>query len=78
VRLAGDHVRLAPCLPQAWDRACVTLRHGTAEYVFELTQVDPSAALATELDGVQLACPDHVPLSDDGAIHRVRVRVPRS
>jgi cyclic beta-1,2-glucan synthetase len=77
VHLAGDHVRLAPCLPPAWDRARVTLRHGTAEYVFELTQVDPSGALATELDGVELACPDRVPLSDDGATHRVRVRVPR-
>ena len=37
-----------------------------------------AAALATELDGVELACADHVPLTDDGATHRVRVLVPRS
>jgi cyclic beta-1,2-glucan synthetase len=77
VRLTGDHVRLAPCLPPTWDRATVRLRHGSSEYVFELRHVESTEALGTELDGVDLPQADRVPLSDDGTTHHVRVRVPR-
>ena len=55
----------------------VRLRHGTSEYVFELSHSELDEPLAAELDGQSLSPADLVPLSDDGATHTVQVRVPR-
>jgi cyclic beta-1,2-glucan synthetase len=76
VRVRGDHLHLAPCVPTSWPSFEVNLKHGTARY--EITVLNPRGVqrgiVALTLDAISLdpAAAD-VPLTDDGAVHVVCV-----
>ncbi|MDO9280319.1 MAG: phosphorylase, partial [Pseudomonadota bacterium] len=76
VRVRGDHLHLAPCVPSSWPSFEVTLKHHGSRY--EITVVNPRGVqrgiASITLDDVALdAVAANVPLVDDGAVHRVRV-----
>jgi len=76
VHVRGEHVHLAPCIPDTWPKFQVTLKHRTARYQIIVT--NPNAVQhgisALTLDGVALdPVTADVPLTDDGRMHQVRV-----
>ncbi len=73
-RLAGDTLRVKPCVPSGWPGYEVAYRHGSATYRI---QVDNPAGIgrgvrSVTVDG-QPAAGGAVPLRDDGRGHDVRV-----
>lgn len=66
------------CIPRAWPGFSVTLRHGGARYVVTVANPDGLAGgiAAAALDGAPLtARPLGVTMIDDGATHRLLVRL---
>jgi cyclic beta-1,2-glucan synthetase len=77
-RFLGDVLDLDPCIPKAWPGFEMTLRHRSARYEIVVENPDGvSRGIAfAEADGTAiLARPLRVKLSDDGATHRVLVRL---
>ena len=77
LRIEGSTLRLEPCIPRSWPRFEIMLRHGASRY--EIV-VDPQGVqrgvAAAELDGMTIPVrPLSVPLKDDGAVHRLQVRL---
>jgi cyclic beta-1,2-glucan synthetase len=78
LRVEGDTLRLEPCIPSSWPRLEITLRHGAARYeiVVENPQGVQHGVAAAELDGATISArPLSIPLKDDGAVHRLQVRL---
>jgi cyclic beta-1,2-glucan synthetase len=78
LRIEGSVLRLDPCIPRSWPRFEITLRHGASGYeiVVENPQSVQRGVAAAELDGAKIAArPLSIPLKDDGAIHRLQVRL---
>jgi cyclic beta-1,2-glucan synthetase len=78
LRIEGSVLRLDPCIPRSWPRFEITLRHGASRYeiVVENPQSVQRGVAAAELDGAKIAArPLSIPLKDDGAIHRLQVRL---
>jgi cyclic beta-1,2-glucan synthetase len=78
LRIEGGALRLDPCIPRSWPRFEITLRHGASRYeiVVENPQSVQRGVAAAELDGVKIAArPLSIPLEDDGAVHRLQVRL---
>ena len=78
LRIEGGALRLDPCIPRSWPRFEITLRHGTSrfEIVVENPQGVQRGVAAAELDGEKIAArPLSIPLKDDGAVHRLQVRL---
>jgi cyclic beta-1,2-glucan synthetase len=78
LRVEGDSLHLAPCIPEAWPGFEISLRHGTARY--EIAVTNPNGAGSgiafAALDGTPVpARPLRVKLLDDGASHRLEVRL---
>ena len=76
--IEGRAVRLDPCIPSSWPRFEVKLRHGASRYdiVVENPRSVQQGVTFAELDGVTIiARPLSVLLKDDGAIHRIQVRL---
>jgi len=76
VRLAGNVLRIDPCIPQAWSGYVIHYRHGETRYhisVQNLSGVNRGIAEIT-FDGEPLQSGD-VPLLADGNEHEVRVRM---
>ncbi|MES2638536.1 MAG: glucoamylase family protein [Myxococcota bacterium] len=76
VRVRGDHLHLAPCVPASWPGFEVTLKHHGSRYV--ITVLNPRGVqrgiASLTLDEVALdRLAANVPLVDDGATHHVRV-----
>jgi cyclic beta-1,2-glucan synthetase len=77
-RIEGGALRLDPCIPRSWPRFEITLRHGTSrfEIVVENPQGVQRGVAAAELDGAKIVPrPLSIPLKDDGAVHRLQVRL---
>jgi cyclic beta-1,2-glucan synthetase len=76
VRVQGDSVRVAPCIPHEWPGYTVRYRRGGATYVIRVE--NPSRISAGEVDidvdGARMAG-DRFPVPDDGREHRVDVRM---
>ncbi|MCA3573523.1 MAG: glycosyl transferase, partial [Aestuariivirga sp.] len=76
LRVKGDVLHLSPCIPGEWRTYTMTYRHRSATYVIT---VDNAAGVMRgitelEIDGVRYpTLPPHLPLHDDGALHRVNV-----
>ena len=75
LRLQGDVLHLDPCIPKTWPRFEMTLRYRSARY--EILVENPDGVcrgiVHAELNGVALTGDQtQVPLTDDGATHRVR------
>ncbi|HEX5380077.1 MAG TPA: glycosyl transferase, partial [Phenylobacterium sp.] len=78
VHVEGGSLRLDPCIPSTWPRFEVTLRHGTSRYEIEVENPlgVQQGVVSAELDGTEVTPrPLIVPLKDDGAVHRLRVRL---
>ncbi|MGH9829530.1 MAG: GH36-type glycosyl hydrolase domain-containing protein, partial [Blastocatellia bacterium] len=75
-RLRGETLLLDPCIPSSWRGYEITFKYHSARY--EIAVENPRAVSRgvtyLEVDGTALAenC-RHIPLIDDGIIHRVRV-----
>jgi cyclic beta-1,2-glucan synthetase len=75
-RLRGAVLHLDPCVPRGWRRFDITFRYHASRY--EIAVENPSGATrgiaSIEVDGVRREVADGcVPLTSDGATHRVRV-----
>ena len=78
LRIEGDKLRLDPCIPASWPQFEITLRHGASRYeiVVQNPQSVERGVAAAELDGATVtARPLSIPLEDDGAVHRLQVRL---
>ena len=78
VRVRGDILELDPCIPRAWPRFEMTLRHRSARYEIVVENPDgvSQGIAAAEADGCVIAArPLRVNLLDDGVTHHVRVRL---
>jgi cellobiose phosphorylase len=73
-RLAGDTLRVEPCVPPGWPGYEITYRHGSATYRVRVDNPTGSGrgARSVTADG-QPAEDGLVPLRDDGRAHEVRV-----
>ena len=78
LRIEGGTLRSTPAFPASWPRFEITLRHGASRYeiVVENPQGVQRGIAAAELDGATItARPLSIPLKDDGAVHRLQVRL---
>jgi cyclic beta-1,2-glucan synthetase len=74
LRRRGRSFSIAPCVPGSWDGFVVRWRHGSTLY--EITVENPTRRSRgishATLDGAPIDART-IPLSDDGAVHRVHV-----
>jgi cyclic beta-1,2-glucan synthetase len=75
-RLRGTTLLIDPCIPRAWPSYEIDFRYRSARYeiIVENPQGVSRGVASSELDGQALAAGSAaIPLTDDGATHRVRV-----
>jgi cyclic beta-1,2-glucan synthetase len=78
LRLKGGVLHFDPCVPRAWTRFEVVLRHGTARYeigVENPDSVERGIAFAAVDSEVLSDRPLRLKFTDDGATHRLQVRL---
>jgi len=76
--IEGEHFRLDPCIPTAWPGFEITFCHGSARYEITVTNPDGvcRGVVAASWDGKEITeLPLRLPLLNDGAIHRLEVRL---
>jgi cyclic beta-1,2-glucan synthetase len=78
LRIRGAFLHLDPCIPKSWATFEMTVRRLSARY--EITVDNPAGVnkgvCFAEMDGVEIAeRPLRLRIADDGAVHRVRVRL---
>jgi cellobiose phosphorylase len=78
LRIEGDTLRIAPCLPSDWTAYTLQYRFGETVYQISVTQaIDGGVGQQMSVDGVD--APDRlVRLVDDRGDHRVAVTIHRS
>ncbi|MEO8049074.1 MAG: hypothetical protein ABI833_01545, partial [Acidobacteriota bacterium] len=75
-KLRGDQLTLGPVVPEDWPGFDITYRYRSSVYEI-FVQTDPSIGATTmSVDGGAAAIRDTLKLNDDGASHRVDVRIP--
>jgi len=75
-QLRGDKLTLRPAIPEDWPGFEITYRYRSAIYQITVEK-DPSlAAIALTVDGAGQGAQAVLQLIDDGAAHRVIVRIP--
>jgi cyclic beta-1,2-glucan synthetase len=76
LRILGPSLQLTPCIPKTWPGLSLVFRYRSARYDVRVENpkgVSRGVALA-ELDGKALTGDQTLfPLTDDGAIHRIRI-----
>jgi cyclic beta-1,2-glucan synthetase len=78
LRIEGSALLLEPCIPRSWPRFEIMLRHGASRYeiVVENPHGVQRGVAAAEFDGATITVrPLSVLLKDDGAAHRLQVRL---
>jgi cyclic beta-1,2-glucan synthetase len=75
LRVRGDRFRVDPVIPDTWPGFEMTWRHSSATYEIAVTRDPALSAPVVEIDGAT-ADSGFVPLSRDGAVHKVSVRLP--
>ena len=78
LQVQAGHLRLDPCVPKAWPSFRVTLRYRSSRYEILVENPDgvSSGIVSALVDGIAMThCPLCMPLVDDGASHRVLVRL---
>ncbi len=78
LRIRGAVLHFDPCIPKNWPAFEMTLRRRSARY--EIAVDNPSGVSRgvcfAEVDGTEVAeRPVRVPIVDDGAVHRIRIRL---
>ena len=75
LRVHGDRLTLAPLLPADWGEVTLDYRHGSSLYHIHIQQsAGPDGPPFVMLDG-RVQGGASVPLADDGAEHRVEMRL---
>jgi cyclic beta-1,2-glucan synthetase len=75
-RLRGEKLLFDPCIPSAWQGYEITFKYRSAHYQISVENPRRVSRGVTrlELDGKELADTSrHIPLTDDGVTHRVRL-----
>jgi cyclic beta-1,2-glucan synthetase len=74
-KLRGGMLRIDPCIPKAWNGFGIEYRHRSTRYTISVENPDHvcRGVGRVELDGVEIDPLEAIPLTDDGARHRVRV-----
>ncbi len=75
-RLRGKTLLIEPCIPKAWKGFELRFKHQSTRYNIAVENPNgvSSGVNRVELDGEALAAgTTHINLSDDGAIHRIRI-----
>jgi cyclic beta-1,2-glucan synthetase len=78
LRLQGDIMQLEPAIPKAWPSFEILLRHGSARYEIRVDNPDGDNGgfASAAIDGrAIMERPLRLRLSDDGATHRLQVRL---
>ena len=76
-RLQGNHLLIDPCIPRGWHGFSISYRHRSSRY--EISVENPlgvcNGILAVKVDGETMtgSRKSLIPLTDDGATHRVLV-----
>jgi cyclic beta-1,2-glucan synthetase len=78
LRIRGAVLHLDPCIPKGWPSFEITVRRKSTRY--EIVVDNPAGVSRgvcfAEIDGVEVTeRPLQLPIVDDGAVHRVRVRL---
>jgi cyclic beta-1,2-glucan glucanotransferase len=76
--IRGAVLHLDPCIPKSWATFEMIVRRRSARY--EIAVDNPAGVnrgvCFAEMDGVEIAeRPLRLPIADDGAVHRVRIRL---
>ncbi len=74
ITIAGDRLRIAPCVPADWKGFTVFYRYRETVYRIEVGLGPPGGVTRLKVDGVELEG-GVVPLVDDGKEHRVEASV---
>ena len=75
-RLQGPSFLMDPCIPKTWPGFSLSFRYRSSRYDIAVSNPDgvSRGVVRAELDGIALPGNEaRVPLTDDGATHRVRV-----
>jgi cyclic beta-1,2-glucan synthetase len=78
VRFEGDLLCLDPCIPKGWPGFQVVVRHHSAQYEIVVDNPDGTGhgVRSAELDGTRIDVrPLRIAMTDDGAVHRLQVRL---
>jgi cyclic beta-1,2-glucan glucanotransferase len=78
LRVHGESLELSPCIPPEWPGFEIFFRHGSARYEIRVENPDGVAhgIASAEVDGEAITTrPLRVPLANDGATHRLCVRL---
>jgi cyclic beta-1,2-glucan synthetase len=74
-RVRGMFLSIDPCIPRSWPSYSIEFRYHSA--VYKIKVENPSGVARgvalTELDGKVFAGSANIPLTDDGAIHTIRI-----
>ena len=77
--LQGDVLLLEPCVPKSWPCFELSLRHGSAQYEITVGIIPNSVGRGVAFAALdEFVVPDRplrLRLVDDGATHRLRVRL---
>jgi cyclic beta-1,2-glucan synthetase len=70
----GPVFSIQPCIPRVWPRFSLSWRFGRTTYAIEVENPErrTRGVAGAALDG-EAVDPAAIPLSDDGAVHRVNV-----
>jgi cyclic beta-1,2-glucan synthetase len=80
LRMRGAFLHLDPCIPKVWGNFQMTVRYRSARYEILVENPDgiSRGVLSARLDGTEIVeRPLRLPLLDDGAVHRVQLRLGR-
>ena len=72
--LSGSKLTMNPVIPQSWPGFQIRYRFHSATYQIEVLRTDKTE-LSIDIDGRSLEDVE-ISLKDDGALHKVTVRVP--
>ncbi len=75
-RLQGASLLMDPCIPKTWPDFSLSFRYRSSRYDIAVSNPDgvSRGVVRAELDGIALpGIEARIPLTDDGATHRVRV-----
>ncbi len=78
LRIRGHFLELDPCIPRGWPQFELTVRYRSARYEIVVENPDgvTRGVAAAQLDGLTiLERPLRAPLKDDGATHKLRLRL---
>ena len=80
IRFEGDFLLLDPCIPKSWPGFEAIVRYRSARYELSVDNRDGTGhgILSADLDGTPVdAAPVRIAVMDDGAVHRVHLRLGR-